>query len=264
MHTRLLPLCLFFLGAISSLHAQIIFTDIEPDSVVFATSNEIIKSYYVDFDGDLNDELELRHFNPDSLNMAVELHGETAGSREVLVNNDDHAAFRLEGDTISENTDEWGNDIYGVLDSTWSGGGDKFIGYRFKLDSEWHYAWVQVAIPEDLSSFTIKAFAYNAAANEPILAGQTMPLGQALERAVRQAKPFPNPMNTSAVFQLDRTAQNAQFELVNMLGKTVPCSYQKVGQAIHLHRSSLESGIYVYRITADELAITGRMIIADH
>ncbi len=153
--------------------AQIVYTDVSPDSTVSATMEQLIKSYYIDLDNDGAYEMELRHFNPDPDNLAVELHRnpDSMVEPQVLTGSSGHARSFGPGFVVNSAAVYWGQDQWGILDAPWYGGGDKFFGFRFKRRGEWHYGWARVAIPADGSSFTIKDYAYEEMANSAIATG---------------------------------------------------------------------------------------------
>jgi hypothetical protein len=55
----------------------------------------------------------------------------------------------------------------------WFGATNKYMGLRFKIGADWHYGWVRLDIPTDVSSLTVKDFAYETIANTAIAAGTT-------------------------------------------------------------------------------------------
>ena len=169
---KLLTFILFVVAADRSA-SQIVYTDVLPDSTVSATQAQVIKSYYIDLDNDGTYEMELRHFNPDPNNIAVELHRNPHSSAEpqVLTHASGHARVFGNGIVISSSSSYWGQDQYGILDAPWYGGGDKYFGFRFKRRGEWHYGWARVSMPADASSFTIKDYAYEEMVNAPITTG---------------------------------------------------------------------------------------------
>ena len=53
----------------------------------------------------------------------------------------------------------------------WEGVTDKYIGLRFRINGQKHYGWVRLDVT-NATQWIIKDYAYNEAANEPILTGQ--------------------------------------------------------------------------------------------
>ncbi|MCH7535789.1 MAG: T9SS type A sorting domain-containing protein [Bacteroidetes bacterium] len=54
-----------------------------------------------------------------------------------------------------------------------SGEIDKFVGLKFRIDSNIHYGWVQLDVLYGVSGLFIKSYAYNDVPNQSIMAGQT-------------------------------------------------------------------------------------------
>lgn len=61
-----------------------------------------------------------------------------------------------------------GGGIYG----NFGDGNDHYMGIKFQIGANTHYGWVRVNVLADVTSMTLKDWAYNATADEQILAGQ--------------------------------------------------------------------------------------------
>lgn len=168
---------LFLTISLSSLSilgkAQVMYTDINPDTVITTTGQQQMASYFIDFDGTGPYEKEVRYFNPgggvqpavelaNNIQVTVECHVAlvAAGGRTKVIN---------AGDTLSETSQVWGYDA-GGLRSNWYGG-DRFIGMRFKKGGQRYYGWARIEIPADVSSVTVKDYAYNTTPEEQIVVG---------------------------------------------------------------------------------------------
>jgi hypothetical protein len=96
---------------------------------------------------------------------------------EILVNGLYPAA--LDKDTlISSSLSEWKDTFDGGFGQTaiyirgaWPGSSDKYFAVRFKVNTQTYYGWIKASMPEDESSVTIKGFAYENVAGQPIKAG---------------------------------------------------------------------------------------------
>jgi hypothetical protein len=70
---------------------------------------------------------------------------------------------------------------FSLLDYPISGGDfigldDVFLGARFTNSAATHYGWVRLSVAADATTITIKDYAYNSVATDPINAGQTLNL----------------------------------------------------------------------------------------
>ena len=238
---------------ITKSQAQIVYTDIDPDSIVGASVSQVILSYFIDLDNDANYEFELRHFNPGPGNEAVELHGETIGMNEVIVDAIGHAKVISEGDTIGPGSTIWGNDNFGILDVPWYGGGDKYFGFRFRISGSWHYAWARVNIPADRLYFTIKDFAYNNAIDELITAGMGISGGntEILSPNKNELSVNPNPVLYEATIEYRTHSNKIKLNLFNINGLEIEFKYRIEEDRIMFDTNKLGPGLYFIRLNGD-------------
>ena len=153
------------LASAQTANAQIVYTDI-PD--VTGTNLD----FNVNFDAAGQNEIRIRvahtFYNYDILNLGTSVQvvaSSPAAVKPLAVN------YSINSSNANANVNTWN-----VL-RNFNNQGDKYIGCRFKLaDNEWHYGWVLVNFV-NYAPCTIKSYAYNTVANEPILAGQTFSVG---------------------------------------------------------------------------------------
>jgi len=194
---------LAFLFVISGVNAQIEYTDINPD----VTVSEFQQGYGVDFNNDdkvdvhvtllSNTGVWVMHLIPDSSvdNTFVVYDGEETSILEL----EDEIAPTSNLYKLGEG---WGGLLYGY----WSDSGeygnwigtqeDKYIGVKFEIGSDFYYGWIHLTTHQySLTDFdfTIKGFAYNTAANEPILAGDKGTGMQLDKLTFETISVFPNP-----------------------------------------------------------------------
>src|SRR5215217_5521768 len=136
MNKLLLTICLSSLSVLGK--AQVVYTNINPDTTVTTTGQQQMASYFVNFDGDAIYEKEIRYFNPGGgVPPAIELANNyqvtvdcpvalTAAGGQVKIIN--------VGDTLSATSQVWGNN--GSLRSNWHGS-EKIMGLRFKKAGKW-------------------------------------------------------------------------------------------------------------------------------
>ncbi|MFC2100826.1 T9SS type A sorting domain-containing protein [Bacteroidota bacterium] len=253
------------LAYIASAPAQIIYTDVNPDSTISASVSEIIKSYFIDIDNNGIYEFELRHFNPGPGNEDVEIQQNSASIQDVIIDVNGHSKVLSIFDTISSNSIQWGSDMFGILNSPWYGGGDKYFGMRFKKTGQWYYGWARVNIPADHLSFTIKDYAYNSTPNAQIIAGQiTNEIDEPFKDENNVLIIYPNPFNSTTTIQLDLTLNNVELDVFNMHGQKVKKINHVSGHKIVMDRDNLCSGIYFFQLSQDNQIISaGKLIITD-
>ena len=249
----------------SNITAQIIYTDISPDTTISATTDQQLLSYLLDIDNDGNHEFEFRHFNPEPGEEAVELHGEIIGNKEVVVNVNNHSRLINQGESIGPNTTSWGNDMFGILDTFWYGEGDKYFGFRFKRNSQWHYAWARIHIPADRLSFTVKDYAFDQTPGAAINAGEGMTLtGETeIETSLYGVQISPNPFRSTTILRLPNLTGSIRLELWNATGECHTINYKEPTTEIVINRDDLNSGVYYYQLFCTDKVYSGKLIISN-
>jgi len=173
----------------SSAGAQIVYTDINPDTTMIGIPN----SFDIDFNGDMTPEFQLKMYYSSATTMTFARVYPQSSLNEVMatsyvdvlnLNNTISAgqSFYNAGSVVE--IDDWELDMLelytGTTTTTWGKWGgtntDKYIGVKFNLSGNTHYGWIRV--DADLSqtssnnwSITIKDFAYQSTPDSSILAG---------------------------------------------------------------------------------------------
>jgi len=174
----------------SAANAQIVYTDVNPDSVL-TVANGTLSEYDVDFDGDAN------------IDVAVATYGYLYGSYQINYS----LTFIPGTSAVLAATGTYGGEITGLssgsaidpmstswMDTTANGGGtffnlatingtpaagtmatgvDQCIGVRFMVGTNTHYGWVRIQLASDLSTTTVKDYAYKTAPNTGLNCGET-------------------------------------------------------------------------------------------
>ena len=251
---------LFFTILVLNLNAQIVFTNLVPDSTI----NEFTPTsgYAFDFneDGKIDVHLALlgnigtwvMRLIPDDSEDAnfVINEGEASGGAKII----------NYGDNISSATNMykigsgWGDLLYGHWDSSgnyghWTGEQtNKYLGFKFDIGGNYHYAWLYLSTKihaDDDMEFTVQSYAYNTVPNEAIFAGDE---GAGINvEGVNEDNVlvYPNPANN--LLKLSSLEQNTDL-IVNILDVAGKCiSITKlVNSSIDI--SNLNSGIYFLSI----------------
>jgi hypothetical protein len=177
-----------FLAA-SSAHAQIVYTDLNPDVVVDAAHPE--------FDLDLNNDgnfefvfsVDVFGINQDYFSMYMVNAFDYDGSRMLVypaVNGGGDAVRNLDyGYAINGNAERWrangflARHFYNNDNSYPWANTEAYVGFKFHFDLESgnHFGWARIAVNTDPENptITIKDYAYNATTGKKILAGEGAP-----------------------------------------------------------------------------------------
>ena len=159
----------------NELLSQIIYTDLEPDTVMhFGNFPVSTKDYYFDVNGDAAADFNIRF----SLNWG-------SSSISMIPLNNTEFIYKQSSDFLDtlafnhqvDNSGLWINtSLYMVsmfgsnTTGTWASAYNKFVGIRLKLNSDFYYGWIRLR-----NYFTVCDFAVNFQSNEPITTGDGMP-----------------------------------------------------------------------------------------
>jgi hypothetical protein len=190
MKTQLLKSILLFylLSSIFILHsnAQIVYTDVNPDTTIAMTAvSNTIKAYGLDLNND-----GLTDFN-----LIATSHAGPFGNRSNYVKITPINSNKvIDYDTINNlpaplainsvigNTGKWwNNDSNQILTGSawlsffglWNSSADAYLGLKLMSGQNIYYGWAKLSVTVHGSSFTLKDYAYNSIPNQPILAGET-------------------------------------------------------------------------------------------
>ncbi|HRY99475.1 MAG TPA: T9SS type A sorting domain-containing protein, partial [Bacteroidales bacterium] len=140
----------------------------------------------------------------------------------------------------------------------WFGATNKYMGLRFKIGTDWHYGWVRMDIPSDVTSLTIKDFAYESIANTAIAAGAG---GVAGIRAL-----LPESIDLFAHERVltidlkDLSLGNASLSLSSVNGQEV-LQAELSSNRMQFSLSGLSRGIYLATVRSSEGVLTRRIIV---
>lgn len=160
--------------------AQVVYTDINPDSTVTVGGS----SYFLDLDNDGNFDfavnLNIGSGSYTSQQVAISPIGSNAIAGDTVGAYVYPFAFN-NGDTIQSGLQfNMGSNQSmasyfgpGYFYGNWSGVTDKYAGLYFYIGTQIHYGWARLDIDSTADQFTIKDYAYNTVADEYILAGET-------------------------------------------------------------------------------------------
>lgn len=257
-----------------SVHAQIIYTDIDPDKHYGEGYPSETFNLNLDHEGLLECSLTgFHHFisvgnysnsttNIDSVFISVE------PGASVLVKSYS-GGFKLPapldfGELINY-SDDWKNTIHqklvrvsfeefptiDMMSSTglWIGGKtDKYLGIRFQIDSDTYYGWLRLDVDSTNNSFLVKDYAYNATPNEGIYAGE---LVSGIQESISDYEIYYACPEIN--FILPKENKNLNIEILNLSGEIV-CNKNLTSNKIDV--SDFIPGIYFVRM------IEGYKIIA--
>lgn len=173
---KTVPFLLSFVFTLS-FQAQIIYTDISPDSVVDISANFGGSSFPLNFDNSGGDEYFLSYMYFGAPNYSASIVTAIGTSNSIVPKTGTTVVEPLTLNTTIGSSSTWlaasqERNYTSSQDANFQGLGDRFIGCEFTIGANTHYGWIRVSV--DASNVaTIKDYAYESTPNTAILAGDT-------------------------------------------------------------------------------------------
>lgn len=245
------------IAGVSDAAGQVIYTDIDPDETIDDTS----------YDVDLNDDgtVDFSIHNSGAGGNAVRIYNDQSNSvlGQNFGGNYNYPDVLNSGDPIGSSgnftmhpnyqTLNWNGCSY--TNSQWCGGQvDKFVGLRFNVGGDQHYGWIQLDVPADGSTFTIKGFAFDATPDAEILAGDTgLGINDAAFEGFNYFVDANNALNLSATSVIDNVT------IHNVLGQQV-INRAIDGTSAVIDLSAQQSGLYLVTVTIEGTRKTVKVV----
>jgi len=276
----------------SNAEAQVKYTDVDPDSIVVAPELGYAGLFEIDFNGDDSIDVTIVAGNGDwwytppgtsgSLWKSIralpgngaEIHIYTSYlwgttyffanrfDAEMLIGPDLGEFEYWSGGTFSltiggHGTYETGKGPY--TSGAWiDGEPDKYLGVRFTLDDSvsYHYGWIRMDVPSDMSQVTVKDYAYEQTADTPIKAGD-MGSGSSIRDGNfdPRVKVFSHLGN---IIISDLKTDRAQADVFNVAGQLVHSAQIEKG------RSEIpmdDKGLFIVRIDTGKGIVSSKVIV---
>jgi hypothetical protein len=263
-------------------NAQIVYTDIVPDST-YTVSSWRIDTFNLDLNGDSTTDFLIKAARPrprypeDPYTCSVSI---TPLVNNAFMTTTLHTAKKLVPDDAISSSQAWHNATLqylkwyqtewvftggfvitntGEWDSTVNG----YVGLRLINGGQTYYGWVRidVDVSPETASMTIKDYAYNSTPNQPILAGQTMTTAIIENTFTSSINLFPNPANSHITIDLGSLNQKVHVTIVDITGKVVYTTKATNTQEIEVDTKDFIVGIYMVQIQAGEFNGTKILVV---
>jgi len=158
----------------------------------------------------------------------------------------------------------------------WPSGTDKYLGLKIVSGGQTNYCWVRLNVAVVLgtlggnnypvASFTIKDYAYNSIPNEALLAGQTQSnIGTTENSFASTINLFPNPATSHVTIDLGNNNQKVEVTITDVAGKIIYSIPIAIGtsetQKIDVSTQNFKAGIYVVQIQTADFIATKKLVI---
>ncbi len=157
-------------------NAQIIYTDVDPDSTIGTN-----QSMEIDLNND--GQMDVRLFQEINGGYTYAAIGMPYGAGQLQMISASWYPSALDAGTDIDSTNSYwkfysgalsGYSYFGGSFGEFGGAGDKYIGIRFDVGGEFHYGWILVNVASGGSSITLKSYAVEESPGKKITAGNTV------------------------------------------------------------------------------------------
>jgi hypothetical protein len=145
----------------------------------------------------------------------------------------------------------------------WDSVVDGYIGLQLINGGQTYYGWVRmdVTVSTSSASMTIKDYAYNSIPNQPILAGQTSTTGIIENSFASSINLYPNPSAYHLTIDLESNIQKAEIAIIDVTGKIVYKANAIGKQKLEVNTSNFSEGIYLVRIQSTDFIETKKLVV---
>ena len=255
--------------ASSAVNSQIVYTNVDPDIIIDTASGQ----YNLDFNADAMIDVTLNVMNVMEFtsiststsavyagSLAVVTPGIGAGVVSAILgsSSSSYVTAMNNGDLIGTAVVFGGSSMaalaidititsssssYQISNGAFLGVTDKFLGVKFLIGTNTHYGWARLDVSANADTIRLKDYAYNVAADSPILAGQTLGLDAiSVENKVTIKTTLDN-----ATINVTPDLIGGRVVMFNIAGQEI-----KVVQIIDVNTEILYEGVEtgIYTITA--------------
>ncbi len=174
----------------SRAHAEIQYTNIDPDMMINQAENQATRDFLLDLNNDGTPEFKIFQafsttytfsFNYYFYSYNSVLQQATNNGLSVMRETAENAyVAALDSNAlISADQNFNANKVIGVFsyydthaDGMWANAGQKFMGVKFKIGENIHYGWVRLSVAPLCESFIVYDYAYEDEPGKAIRAGQ--------------------------------------------------------------------------------------------
>jgi hypothetical protein len=274
----------------ASANAQIVYTDIIPDTVLTNPGNynlDLNNDGQIDFTfyghlyaftcggGGCPVSVDSSTISPTSLNWV----SDTVNGQVAKLNS---------GDLINASSPLWTNDPSQALyiiratcafqvacvsppfgtrptqlmpNGIWSNVSEKYVALKIQVSGNIYYGWARLDVGFLGNPITIKDYAYNSIPNQPILAGQTNATGIIENSFASSINLFPNPADNHLTIALGSNNKKAEVTITDITGKVIYKTTATDVQKIEVNTEDFAKGIYVVQIQTADFIVKKELLV---
>jgi hypothetical protein len=264
-------------AVVTDANAQIVYTDVNPDLTVTATSTgagfnlDLDNNGVVDFVvGAVSGIFTYTSSSGGTMQFPYNLaFAYTAAPTTNMMD-----TIAPDGFTVAHNTNDnisavnlWDNSgqftlgydfttvsaVYGQ----WPGATDKYLALKFDIGGTTHYGWARLTVSADAGTITLKDFAYESTANLPILAGATSSVTGIASLELKDVNVFSYERKVNINLG---EVKDATISITDMAGREVS-SVQLNSGSTQIDLSNVSAGIYMVSVNSAEGRTTAKISI---
>jgi hypothetical protein len=256
-------------AAFNPVYAQIIYTDIKPDTTIIAPDNSW-GTYFIDLNNDGTDDFLLNHHNSLSNDnyQKIEVGVQYEGAEILCDASISHFPLCLSnGEVINSSSSTWFYPSTSMIhmngngaEGHWIGVTDKYLGVRLKVAGQWHYGWIRLDVPSNAGSYTVKDYAYNSMPNQQIIAGNAGSTGIVEYPLINKDKTiafFPNPTKGNFIVQIPN--ETGRVEVFNVYGIMEQTKFLDATGSCNFELTT--KGIYFIQVCLGKERYTKKLIV---
>ena len=143
----------------------------------------------------------------------------------------------------------------------WNGASDKYVPLQLDVSSQKYYGWARLDAATNAMSFTVKDYAYNSIPNQSILAGEPIATGINENSFAASINLFPNPANNHLSIALGSNNKKVEVAIADITGKIVYTTTIVETDKVEVNTNEFAEGIYIVQIQSGEFISTKKLII---
>ena len=256
-------------------NAQIIYTDVIPDSTIYCVGNPTL-NYNLDLNNDANNDFILTAYYYGmqyiSCVYASPLNGNALKDTSI---NTINVPIPLQFNTVIDSNlllqQSWDTSGYNVLKKIgipgppglWDNLSDYYLGLKLLQSGQTYYGWVRlrVDVTSSYASFIIRDYAYNSIPNQPILAGETIATGVIENSFASSICLFPNPANNHLTISFGSNNKKVEVTIADITGTIIYKTSAFAAQKIEVNTKEFAEGVYLVQVQSEDFSATKKLVI---
>ena len=262
----------------ASANAQIVYTDVNPDTTISCSAIGCIQSYNLDLNNDATVDFTLYtsyQFVPCTLSTGgimqrVYVSSQSGNGIDTLMMNANdtigsNLAFSASSENLRRKTFQGGQ--CNGSSGSWTSTSDHYLGLQITVGASTYYGWARLNVvvpgvyPTSTVYFRVKDYAYNSIPNQPILAGQTVATGITENSFASSINLFPNPATNHLTIALGNNTKKVEVTIADITGKIIYKTVATNSEKVEVNTKDFAAGIYVVQVQSAAYSKTEKLII---